>query len=101
MECENRSKVYEDDHKVGYACYYPQMGGYVGKAIALFDKGWFEDDYGRQGGCIDVYVWHDGEFPFSDGASPVVLHHCDPSQFVGFGKWLSETNETLKELRHA
>lgn len=67
------------------ALWYPQMGGYVGKAVAVRD-----DD------CLDVYVWHDGEFPFTEAdhqpwegtAGPARLHHCDPGQFIGFGKVL-------------
>jgi len=77
-----------------YAIWYPQMGGYVGKAVVH-----------ASGGCFDSYVWHGGEFPFSDdrdGLSyeeaehsrqslPIRLHHCDPDQFIDFG-------ETVKKL---
>jgi hypothetical protein len=71
----------------GRACWYPQMGGYVGKAVAALDK---DED------CIMVWVWHDGQFPFrslddrDDGPprSPVLLHHCDPVQFIRFGQFL-------------
>ena len=40
--------------------------------------------------CFEVYVWHDGEFPFDDSGDrgengPAHLHHCMPSQFVEFG----------------
>ena len=41
-QCSARDLVYEDDKLRGYACWYPQMGGYVGRAIALFDKEWIE-----------------------------------------------------------
>lgn len=41
-ECTNKSKVFEDEEKVAYAVWYPQMGGYVGKAVAEFDKKWAE-----------------------------------------------------------
>lgn len=62
-----------------FALWYPQMGGYVGKAVAR-----------QVGECFDLYVWHDGEFPFSDDdvdgwteqpKCPVLLHHCDSEQF--------------------
>ena len=61
------------------ALWYPQMGGYVGHAVAVLND------------CMDVYVWHDGEFPFDavDG-SPACVHHCDPEQFVRFGRLLAE-----------
>ncbi len=95
-QCTNKDKVFEDERNVGYAIWYPQMGGYVGKAIAIFDKQWTVYPHGAaEGGCIDVLVWHDGEFPFrgEDGDQPVVLHHCDPEQFIEFGKALAEINE--------
>ena len=72
------------------ALWFPQMGGYTSKAVAV-DPGCDEefDD-------MDVYVWHDGEFPFTEGdrdwegkpRSPALLHLCDPGQFVGFGQRL-------------
>lgn len=60
-----------------YAIWYPQMGGYHGKAVVSLS-----DD-----GCFDAYVWHDGEFPFGDkGESPVRIHHCEAQQFIEFGQ---------------
>lgn len=53
----------------GYATWYPQMGGYTGKCVVE-----------PEGGCFNVFVWHDGEFPFGGGA-PVELHHCMTEQF--------------------
>lgn len=64
-----------------YAIWYPQMGGYVGKAAV-----W----PGDPGSCVEIVVWHDGEFPFrgSDeiigSREPVRLHHCDMAQFRTF-----------------
>lgn len=58
------------------ATWYPQMGGYAGKAWIIPD--------GREDGCFEVVVWHDGLFPFSEEGSPTVLHHCDPDQFREF-----------------
>lgn len=69
-----------------WAAWYPQMGGYAARCI-IRDCG---------SGCFDVYVWHDGEFPFSDespwvdDAEPVILHHCNPGQFVRFGVTVKE-----------
>jgi hypothetical protein len=70
----------------GQACWYPSAGGYAGKAVAAAD----ED------GCTDVWVWHDGQFPFrslddrDEGPprSPVLLHHCNPDDFIRFGQFL-------------
>jgi len=97
-QCSNREKVFENDTKIGYACCYPQMGGYVGKAIAILDKEWIEYSGGSAiGGCIDVYVWHDGEFPFSEqDGPPAKIHHCDPAQFIRFGQFLQEMNNRNK-----
>lgn len=57
-----------------FACWYPQMGGYVAKAVIA----------PHPDGCFDAWVWHDGEFPFGDGRSPVRLHHCEVAQFRAF-----------------
>lgn len=73
-ECSSRAKIGE-----GWACWYPQMGGYVGKCVVV----------PSDGTCFDAWVWHDGEFPFSANTSdcgPTRLHHCDPEQFVRFGE---------------
>ena len=93
-QCSNNEKVYEDEHKIGHAVWYPQMGGYVGKAVAFFDKSWTTyQNGGTEGGCIDVLIWHDGQFPFGEGDNPREIHHCDPDQFIEFGKALAEINE--------
>ena len=81
-QCSNHAKVLETETKVGYAIWYPQMGGYSGQAIVVFDKH-------DSGGCFDTYIWHDGEFPFGDDEQPHLLHHCDADQFVSFGKAVS------------
>lgn len=74
-QCTSRAQV-----GAGRACWYPQMGGYVARAVVIPDDG-----------CADVWVWHDGSFPFGgEDGSPVVLHHCDGDQFVSFGEFLRE-----------
>lgn len=75
QECSDDAP-YEHDGRRGIATWYPQMGGYVGKCVVLFDAG----------GCFDVFVWHDGEWPFGADRAPIELHHCDPEQFVTFGE---------------
>ena len=94
-ECSAHAKVCEDANHIGYAVWYPQMGGYTGKAVAVMDKHWTEAPNGAMlGGCVDVYVWHDGEFPFhQDVESPRLIHHCDPEQFVDFGRVVGELNK--------
>ena len=62
-----------------WACWYPQMGGYAARAVVIPE---------RNGGCFTVLVWHDGEFPFAAG-EPARLHHCDPEQFVTFGRFVA------------
>lgn len=77
-----------------HATWYPQMGGYVGKCwVAPLGNG----------GCFDVWVWHDGEFPFSErpGTQPAFLHHCDPGQFVDFGQWVASLEPAAGEKKDA
>lgn len=83
-ECATNAQVPIGD-LIGQACWYPQMGGYVGMAVAV-----------RDGDCVDVFVWHDGTWPFdghchvcSSPRQPVRLHHCDGEQFVEFGRFLT------------
>ena len=93
-QCTEHAKVFETETKVGYAIWYPQMGGYVGKAVAVMDKTWRCNERSASGGCIDVYVWHDGDFPFCENdGDPCCIHHCDPEQFVDFGKTLTKLNK--------
>jgi hypothetical protein len=75
-QCSTTALVYTDGPVKGWATWYPQMGGYVGRAVVLVSP---------DSSCVDVLVWHDGEFPFGQ-AAPVHLHHCDPEQFVSFGQ---------------
>ena len=98
-QCTHNDKVYEDEGRIGYAIWYPQMGGYVGRAIAVVDKDWMQRDDGAAiGGCIDVLVWHDGIFPFSDGEdNPREIHHCEPEQFIRFGEKLKELDDANKK----
>lgn len=94
-QCTGNEVVYKTEYKVGYAIWYPQMGGYVGRAVAVMDRSWTEySGGGRSGGCVDVYVWHDGQFPFSeDGRDPYLVHHCSPEQFVVFGETIERLND--------
>jgi hypothetical protein len=72
-----------------WAGWYPQMGGYVGKALFWIWPGNPNNE------CFEVWVWHDGEFPFSDESdpprSPAHLHHCMAEQFIEVGKFVLET----------
>ena len=74
-QCEAEAKVADLEGGAAFACWYPQMGGYVGKCVVVVDGP----------GCFDAYVWHDGDFPFGD-REPARLHHCDPEQFEDFAK---------------
>jgi hypothetical protein len=91
-QCNNHDQVFESHDHVGYAIWYPSMGGYSGKAVAVMCKKWVDEGTSRTGGCIDVYVWHDGEFPFHDGEQPTIIHHCCPEGFITFGEKLSRLN---------
>jgi len=92
-ECNERKKVFDRNDIVGVACWYPQMGGYMAKAVAFFNK-----LFKNENGCVDIVVWHDGDFPFTKGKSPRSLHHCSPDQFVEFGKFLKRRGDkTFRE----
>lgn len=85
-ECEANAKVFEDEKSVGYAVWYPQMGGYSGRAVCVFFKAFEDHRDDPPDACFDAYVWHDGEFPFrGEDGPPVVVHHCSAEQFVEFG----------------
>lgn len=94
-QCSKNSVIFEDESSIYYAVWYPQMGGYSGKAVARVDKNWEMTSGGAgKGGCIDIWVWHDGEFPFSETeGNPKELHHCDPEQFIHFGEFLQRVND--------
>ncbi len=87
-ECENRSVIFETEDRIGFAVWYPQMGGYVGKAVAVIDKD-------SPASCFDCYIWHDGEFPFdeSGGKSPKIVHHCVHEQVITFGEDVAAMNQ--------
>ena len=102
-DCNRNSKVFDSEDQVGFACWYPQMGGYSAKAVAFFTKPWggYEDE-SEYSGCVDVFIWHDGEFPFtgedsqSSVRAPVALHHCDIRDFVVFGEKLSRLGKKIR-----
>jgi len=81
-QCGDNARLEDFKGRKAFACWYPQMGGYVAKAVVVIED---EDD-----GCFEAFVWHNGEFPFSEegelAGSPARIHHCMPSQFIGFGQ---------------
>lgn len=86
-QCESKERLADFCGVEAYACWYPQMGGYVGKAVVLISDPASED--GEADRCFEAYVWHDGEFPFKDAdRNPVHIHHCMPSQFIDFGQFI-------------
>lgn len=83
-ECNSGARVADYQGCPAYACWYPQMGGYCSKCVIVFEPEKETYDY-----CFDAFVWHDGEFPFTE-SEPRQLHHCVPSQFVCFGNFVQE-----------
>lgn len=79
-EC-SAGKSWSEGAWIYLACWYPQMGGYVGRCVVRTNNA----DPERGHSCFDAFVWHDGEFPFGDG-EPREIHHCDPNQFIEFGQ---------------
>ena len=83
-ECSNHAVVNFTGRRF-MAVWYPQIGGYVGRAWVSDAGSQYPD--GKPGSCFDAWVYHDGEFPFAEDEtrSPAHLHHCAPEQFVEFG----------------
>lgn len=86
-ECSSAAFLGKDEYgRSLHAYWYPQMGGYVGRAVIVIPEQCKLD------GCFDVWVWHDGNFPFSGDfypdQSPKRLHHCSPDQFINFGQYV-------------
>ena len=85
-QCSKHELMGEDRDCKYYAIWYPQMGGYVGHAVVSIHKDWgYDGNDPEQYPCFDTWVWHDGDFPFSD-RDPIRLHHCAWEQFVNFGE---------------
>jgi hypothetical protein len=87
-ECNTHAEV-----DGGWAFWWPQMGGYVARAIAKVVK------------ChVDVWVWHDGEFPFTGEChscgldrSPVHIHMDDGFEWVALGTFLNRLQDETSE----
>lgn len=91
-QCETNAAI-EWPGGRGFACWYPQMGGYVGRCVVQLGSVQFEPGGGERDPterCFDAWIWHDGDFPFreagDDPRSPIRLHHCMAEQFVRFGE---------------
>lgn len=80
-QCSSNAIIEEDGTRF-LACWYPQMGGYIGKCLVKHT--------GNK--CFEAFVWHDGEFPFS-GPHPIEMHHCSADQFVHFGEVVKKFQE--------
>lgn len=95
-QCTNKNR-WKDESFDYVAFWWPQMGGYCAKAIAKVLSNRDEDN-----NCVDVWVWHRGDFPFTEGArdfndnviSPAELHICD------FEDW-KETLTFLSNFQNA
>lgn len=83
-QCATNEQIPLEGGRVATAAWYPQMGGYTSHCLIVPD-----------GDCLEVFVWHDGDFPFSGSdepwpgeaaRSPSRLHHCDADQFIRFGQ---------------
>lgn len=87
-ECMERAQWTDDEGFRHMAFWWPQMGGYVGTAVARMSPETNEDGYPE--GCLTVWVWHRGDFPFTEGdrgfddqpLSPAVLHICSAEDWA-------------------
>lgn len=88
------SEPHRPDHR-GYACWYPQMGGYTGRCVVVLE----DPQSGADHACFEAIVWHDGQFPFEDEdrwgdhLPPAHLHHCNAQQFINFGELVKRLAE--------
>jgi len=75
------------------------MGGYGSRCVVYVNQSTPDDPTGDN--CFDVYVWHDGEFPFAEDGQrePVRLHHCSPRQFIRFAEDVLKCARREKELK--
>jgi len=95
-ECNENTKIYQNEKEVAYALWFPNMGGYAGKAIAVFsmEKPIEKDD------CMEIYVWHNGDFPFCGSEKPPAkLHICDPTDFINLGTTLMAFQMMREKLK--
>lgn len=81
-QCSENAVTEENERHIYRAIWYPQMGGYVSKAVVKVSKSMIKS--GQQ--CFDIFIWHDGDFPLGGHGSPILIHHCDPNQFIEFGE---------------
>ena len=76
-QCRDREKVMHDG--IEYTAFWHfQWGGYCGRALLSVMK---------SSDCFDVYVWHDGDFPYSDEL-PKKYHYCGIDQVRDFCKFV-------------
>lgn len=86
-QCSAGLRVEVDDDTAATAAWWPQTGGYVGRCWIVSGRHVEPDS------CVDVHVWHDGQFPFAeDGRSPTVLHLCVAAQFREFADAIERAN---------
>ena len=92
-QCSKKAKVVCDGKDIGFACYYPQIGGYHAACVVVTRKYDHEIDDGPP--CFDAYIWHDGEFPLQDddNRQPIIIHHCSAGQFIDFGELILNHQE--------
>lgn len=90
-ECTGRAKVGE--HATAF--WFPQMGGYTARAVAVVDP---------VDCCIDVWVWHNGEFPFTGESclgcgfprSPMRIHATSGFDWIRMGEFFDELEEAAR-----
>lgn len=90
-QCSFRATLFENEHEIAYATWYPQMGGYFGKCVVVAGKG--------SSSCFDAYIWHDGDWPIHEDEDPTRIHHCNPKQFIDFGKEVLAKTNRSKEAK--
>jgi hypothetical protein len=105
-QCTANAPLKWGNGRRGFATWrYPQMGGYGARSVVEFlattvaPKEGLANAPGIPDFCFDVWIWHDGEFPFDPddvdnrGRRPTCLHHCNAEQFITFGQLVEAKGE--------
>lgn len=79
QQCSDKARVeIPGSDTRAHAVWWPQMGGYTGKAVVTITD------------CADLWLWHDGQFPIKDDQAPREIHLCDPRQWIDVFQWLKD-----------
>lgn len=87
--------------RIGIAFWHPQWGGYGAHAVMVPSNcpsgpndAAMAEECPPEEMCFDVYVWHNGEFPYDGDKPPREYHYCQSAQVARMAK-LAEMANTV------